>query len=504
MKNRLLKGTIILTAAGLITRLIGFGYRIFLSGTLGETNLGIYQMIFPIYSLAFTIYAAGIQTAVSQIISHEPKKEHAGIIKGGLFLSFFLALLLSLLLFWNVDVVSTRFLGVYDTAPLLRILCFLFPFCGVSAVINGYFYGINAARMPAIAQIIEQLFRVGFVIAISFFVLSGHASAALAVCGLVAGEVAAHIFNVIQLLKQLSFAEILKSRMKLKNIFFVSLPLSSNKLIIALLGSIESVLIPVMLVKYGMDENSALAVFGILTGVVLPFVMFPGTLTNSLSVLLLPAISHASGKDQLYRVRHTSQITCQYSLLLGVVTSCLFLVYGMDIGGKLFHSDNAGKLLMAAAFFCPFLYVSTTLGSIINGLGKTGTTFLNTIIGLGVRILFLIFVTPRQGIYGYLLGMLLSQITICILDAAYLIRHIRMTFSLMKYLVWPYIYCLGVLFLCKASGLRLSQITGIPSFSYVFFLPASVFILLYMIRFRLIRWRDFFPSGKRLRGKHIQ
>lgn len=497
MKNRLLKGTIILTAAGLITRLIGFGYRIFLSGTLGETSLGVYQLIFPIYSIAFTIYAAGIQTAISQIISHEPEKEHAGIIKGGLFLSFFLAVMLSVLLFWNSDIVSARFLGVADTASLLRILCILFPFCGVSAVINGYFYGVNTAKMPAIAQIVEQLFRVGFVFVISFSFLSGSVSTSLAVCGLVAGEIAAHVFNSIQLLRRISFLTILKSRMKIKTIFFVSLPLSSNKLIIALLGSIESVLIPVMLARYGMDEGSALAVFGILTGVVLPFVMFPGTLTNSLSVLLLPAISHASSREQIQRVRHTSQIACQYSLILGVVTSCLFLVFGMDIGRELFHSENAGKLLMASVFFCPFLYVSTTLGSIINGLGKTGITFLNNVIGLGVRIVFLLIVTPRQGIYGYLLGMLLSQITICILDASYLVRHIRLTFSLMRFLVWPYIFCLGLLYLGKVAGIWLSQTTGFVPFTYVFLLPAGIFILLYFVGFKLISWNDFFPAEKK-------
>ena len=73
MKDQLLKGTMILTIAGFATRVIGFCYRIFLAGELGEVNLGIYQLIFPVYSICFTIYAAGIQTAVSQLISHQPQ-----------------------------------------------------------------------------------------------------------------------------------------------------------------------------------------------------------------------------------------------------------------------------------------------------------------------------------------------------------------------------------------------------------------------------------------------
>ena len=57
MKNKMLKGTIILTVAGVITRVIGFLYRIFLANLLGDTKFGIYQMIFPIYGICFTLYA---------------------------------------------------------------------------------------------------------------------------------------------------------------------------------------------------------------------------------------------------------------------------------------------------------------------------------------------------------------------------------------------------------------------------------------------------------------
>ena len=50
-KNKVIKGTCILTCAGLITKLIGFYYRIFLSKTIGAEGMGLYQMIFPIYGL---------------------------------------------------------------------------------------------------------------------------------------------------------------------------------------------------------------------------------------------------------------------------------------------------------------------------------------------------------------------------------------------------------------------------------------------------------------------
>ena len=51
----IIRGTLILTLAGILTRLIGFYYRIFLSHTFGEEAVGLYQLIFPVYALFFSL-----------------------------------------------------------------------------------------------------------------------------------------------------------------------------------------------------------------------------------------------------------------------------------------------------------------------------------------------------------------------------------------------------------------------------------------------------------------
>ena len=403
LKNQLLKGTLILSVAGIITRIIGFVYRIFLVDILGETSLGIYQLIFPVYSLCFTLYAAGIQTAVSQMISFEDKEKHPGIIKTALLLSLLIATFLSIIVYSQSSFIANIFLGTKETIPLLKVLSLIFPFCGITSVINGYFYGISNAKIPAFTQIIEQLCRVFFVFIVATFIYHKTASPTLAVIGILIGELASNLYNIVKLFSQIPFSAVKKGNLQLRRLLSLALPLCGNKLVIASLASVESVLIPVMLCKFGYSYGDSLAVFGVLTGVVLPFIMFPGTLTNSLSVLLLPTISQAAGKQQNHLVRHTTDTTVRYSLLLGVVASALFLNFGIPMGTVIFNSVNAGKLLTSLSFLCPFLYVSTTLNSVINGLGKTGITFLHTVISLSVRIFFLVVLTPNYSIYGFLL-----------------------------------------------------------------------------------------------------
>ena len=55
MKSSIIRGTFILTVAGLISRLIGFYYRIFLSNAIGSEGMGLYQLVLPIVGLAFAL-----------------------------------------------------------------------------------------------------------------------------------------------------------------------------------------------------------------------------------------------------------------------------------------------------------------------------------------------------------------------------------------------------------------------------------------------------------------
>lgn len=490
MRNQLLKGTIILTVAGVVTRLIGFGYRIFLAGELGEVNLGIYQLVFPVYSICFTIYAAGLQTGVSQLISHQPPKNHGQILKAGILLSLGLSLTLSFFVCSFRNEIAVSFLGTEQTAPLLMILSLIFPICGITSLINGYFYGINQASIPAVTQILEQLFRVGFVFILCHFHLFSIPSLHLAVGGLIAGELASVLYNLSKLRHYISFGKMLTARPQIRHVLGLSLPLSGTKLIVALLGSVESVLIPPILCRYGYSLTDSLALYGVLTGVVLPFILFPGTITNSMSVLLLPAISRASGTNQSRHVRYTSSVTVRYSLLLGVLTCAVFLNFGTEIGQYIFHSPNAGKLLTLLAFLCPFLYVTTTLGSIINGLGKTGITFLITILGLVIRITCLFLLVPHYGIFGYLFGLLSSQITICLLHGIYLMKKEKIHCNLVKYLVWPFVFAASILYLSRISGEWLAELTKIPILSFASMIPGLILIVLYFYCAGLISIRD--------------
>lgn len=454
MKEKILKGTILLTLAGILTRIIGFVYRIFLANTLGETELGIYQLVFPVYGICFTLYASGLQTAVSQLVSNPHYKSSKKVLQTGIFLSLGVSITLSAFIFTFSDFISRNILFTEKTSDLLKILAVIFPFCGVTSMINGYFYGLREAKVPAVTQLVEQLCRVGFVFLL-FISPICEFSSKVAVAGLVAGEISSNIYNLISLKKSKTgeCGAIRETKRTIAEaILKQAIPLSSTKLVISLLSSVESVLIPIMLAHYGLSHDHSLALYGVITGIVIPFILFPGTITNSLSVLLLPEISKADNEHNICKIRYTTKITIKYSLLLGCVATAIFLNVGRQIGTLFFHSENAGKLLTLLAVICPFIYVSTTLASIINGLSKTYITFRNTVCGLLVRIVCLVTMTPHYGIYSYLFGLLLSQIIISILDSVYLIRHGYTEIELFRWLIFPSIVLSLAIYICRIAA----------------------------------------------------
>lgn len=439
--NILLKGTLILTATGLLTRLLGFFYRIFLSHTIGAVNLGIYQLIFPVFGICFTLYGAGIQTTISKLTAEDESQNSKTYLKLGCILSFLIACTLSLMLYLFAAPIAEHFLQEKRCEIPLKILSFVFPFCCISSCINGYYYGKKKTCVPSIAQLLEQLSRIGLVYLLSLMLGKNETyfSCEIAVWGLVAGEFVSFVFNVCSLFFEKKEDKKPTKRQKriLRKILGYSIPLTGTRLLINLLASAESILIPLLLRKNGVSQTDALATLGILNGMAIPFLMFPSTIPNSMAVILLPSVSEAYANKKTEYLGKLCQKSIGFCLKMGILTTSGFLLFGYSLGLCFFHNETAGSYLTILAWLCPFLYLATTLSSILNGLGKTSLTFRTSFLCSAVRILCLFLLIPKKGIYGYFIGLLVSQLLSVLINYLSLKRFVKFSLFLSKDIIIP-------------------------------------------------------------------
>lgn len=436
-KRAFLTGTLLLTGTGFLCRILGFFYRIFMSRTIGAEGLGIYNMVHPVFGICFAMCAGSIQTALSQYVAANQKKGRA-VFRTGLLVSLSLSLLLALSICKASSFIARYLLLEPRCEPYLLIMALSVPFAALHACINGYYYGMQKSHVPAFSQVAEQIIRMGAVFCIVQVMQQNgqEITVSLAVYGHLIGEMASAAFTLFCLVvfpPAKSLGRKVKDAGKSENyilpLLALALPLMGNRLVLNLLASAEAIWIPNRLTRYGLSSGEAFSVYGVLTGMAMPFILFPSAITNSMAVLLLPSVAQAQAEGNGKQISSAISMALRYSLYMGILCTGIFFLYGRELGSSVFQSPAAGSYIRVLGWLCPFMYLATTLGSILNGLGKTSQTFLQNVCALCLRLVFVLFGIPVLGMKAYLWGILASEIFLAFWHLATLHQYAPFTWD---------------------------------------------------------------------------
>ena len=422
-KHSIIKGTLILTIAGILSRLLGFYNRIFLTNLFGARELGVYQMIFPVYMVIFSFCCQGIQTALTRQVARpdfDSIHSRTCLLRCATLISTGLSILCSLFVYCGADWISLQLLHSMECASCLRILSAAFPFVSVKGCLTGYYIGIQKSGATAWSQLLEQIAKIGSVYLLASILFQVEPKAYFGVYGIVAGEIISCLWMIGCYFREHRHQKLTTGTCRSwssdsgihyqKELLKDALPLTTNRLSLTALQGLEAILIPHMLNIYYQDGDASLILFGTLTGMVLPCIMFPTTLTSSLATMLLPAISSEYNQEHLNSIRNIIKKSTWFCIMIGIASSSFLLLLGKWIGKLLFSSSTAGELLFQFALLCPFIYLSSCLASIINGLGKAAVNLLYSILGIGIRIGFILWLVPNIGLTGYMWGMMVSYL----------------------------------------------------------------------------------------------
>lgn len=431
-----IRGTLILTFAGLLSRIIGFFYRIFLSHTIGAEGLGIYHLIFPLQSLCMALTTAGIQTAISRFVAaRSALKDTSGaneMFFGGCGLSLLLSSAAAMFLHKNAGFISQVLLAEPRCESLLQLMSWSLPLSTLHSCISGYYYARKETEVPAGMQLLEQTVRVGSSwLACQILLEEGRAvTPVIAVVGMVASEAAASLVSLLLLSQRFRTQGYrLKSLWvpfaHLGQLLTMAAPLTANRVLLTLLTSLETILIPGRLRMFGLESAEALSIYGVLTGMALPLIFFPSTITNSVSVMLLPSVARLQALKQYAQIQKNTQKIIRCCLLMGIGCTMGFFTFRNFFGEILFHNTMVSSFLRSLAFICPFLYLNSTITSTLHGLGKTSICFLHNVISVSIRLGFVVFAIPVFGIKGYLWGILLGELVLALLGCTALFRYLQ-------------------------------------------------------------------------------
>lgn len=423
-----IKGTFILTAAGAATKILGFVFRILLSRNIGAEGMGIYQLVMPVSAVCFAIGISGLEVSVSRFTAYycfrQKKTQARSVAVLCTFMSLFLCLICAVSVYFLADTLAAHVFHNQSCALLIRVVAASVPFACIHCMVCSYYIGQERTGIPALSQLFEQFIRIGTVyIMIKIYRQSGEpCSAVIGAAGLIAGEIGAALFclSVIMLhtggrktgISGKSLA--LSFRAHAKEISGTAIPVSLNRLSLHGLQSVEAALIPLMLQTYGLSLKEALSVYGIITGMAMPIILFPCTLSNSVAQMLLPSMSKL--QDSPEKLRRGSVGAIVFSVAFGFVCIIAFITVGAPLGAHLFGEKSVASYVKILAWLCPFIFISSTFKSILHALGKTALVFANNMLSETINLACVVFLIPRFGIYAYLTGMLVSQLVNALLS----------------------------------------------------------------------------------------
>ncbi|MDO5145412.1 MAG: polysaccharide biosynthesis protein [Eubacteriales bacterium] len=497
-KKMIFTGTLILTFSGFLSRILGFYNRIFLSKLIGAGELGIYQLIMPVYMLCFTLVCHGFETGISNLTSkyrgQGDKKSIHRLIRFACLLSLSLSFVLLLFLISGAGMLSRHLFHETSAASTLKIAALALPFVAIKSCLHGYYVGQNRSAVPAASQLVEQTARVGSIYLLSVTIYLYTADARIAAWGMVIGEMVSAIYTLLayfytvhrETKRKLPLPSPTPSSAVLpsmiREFFHFSIPLTINHFSLTIISSLENMLIPLMLLRRLGSRTLALETYGTLTGMALPFLFFPATIVNSLSVMLLPAISASYKQKKMAQIQSTISKSLHYCIVIGIFSCFAFFLFGKSLGSLVFSNEQAGEYVHLFALLCPFLYVSQTISSILNGFGCTRQTLFHNLLGMGIRILFILTAIPSLGIKGYLYGLLAGYSLQILLDISGVFRITFFPFFPEKTLLIPAAFA----FSCGWASRQLCQILLNQSFSPLFalFFSGSCYVL----SFFLLQW----------------
>lgn len=439
-KNTIIRGTFLLTAAGIIAKIIGFYYRIFLNNQIGAAGLGLYQLIFPVFVMGLAFCCVGLQTSLSRMIAaNEDNYSYCvKILYTAVFYSTFLAAVVMIICYFNSEYIAINFLKNEYCSPLVKILSFAFIPAAIHSCISGYYYGKKKTFLPAVSQLVEQISRVVIVYLLFKLPIDKIESV---VWGLVIGEGFGAILSITYFFFEKDKKRLVKQNKNItKELFSQAIPLTFNRIGTNLLQSVESVIFPLLLCQYGYSNEEALAFLGILTGMALPLIMFPSALTNSLSVLLLSDVANSKSKQNKAQIRKTVEYTIECTMLLGIFCLGFFFINGDKIGLLIFNSKTAGYYIRIMAFLSPFVYISSVLGSIVHGLGKTFIYFIFNLVTMLIKLVLMWCFMPVYGVKVYVDILLITMLSMCIFLMFILRSEVKYKIHLYEWIVKPVIY----------------------------------------------------------------
>jgi stage V sporulation protein B len=413
-KQGFVKGAVILAAAGVICRLLGVVFRIPLSNIVGNYGIGLYQLVFPLYSLLLIISSAGVPVALSKIVARE--RDNPAECKKILFNAVISLGVIGIIVSALFAVFARQIAALQGESDIWVLYTAIAPsvfFVWFISAFRGYFQGLSNMVPTAVSQIVEQIFKVG--VGLTLAVLLVKKSVLWAVFGAVLAVSVSEFVAVILLFiiylrvrKPKPAAKTKKARLDfgvIKRIFVTSAPITLMSIVFPLVLMFDSFFIVPALQHSGIKNATEL--YGVSSGAVHTLINLPTVVGMAIAAALVPMVARYFKQGQTAEMKSKAKSAVWTVFAFAVFCALVYFIFAplilkilyagafrgrpeeFDIGVRLLRIESAAIILIC---------LTQVITSILQGVDKSRWPLLGLLAGGAGKILFEIFLIKKIGI----------------------------------------------------------------------------------------------------------
>jgi len=421
--NDTAKSFSIVTGFSILTRLLSFVFKIWISRALGAEVVGLYQIAQSVLLLLFTL-TSGAPTVLSRKIAEASTKDDIkrqnSLVTASLIIGFIISAVL-LALFFGLNSKLGFLFSDERCVPIFLIMLPTLLTSTIYASLRSWFWGrkrfLAFSSTELLDEIVKILLSVVFAGGLVTFI-SGAQGIALA---MTLSDAICVI--VLALLYFLSGGRLAKPG-GFKELISRTVPLSATRIITSLAASLTAIIIPRMLVSGGMSVSEATAEYGRVAGMALPLIMAPVMFVSSLSVVLIPDVAELRAKSEMDAVKQKLSVSMTFAILIAAVFFVIYLPLGKHVGLLLFKDEHAGALVSNCSVMLFPIAVAQATTPMLNSLGKERTTFINSLLGSLAMLPCIFFLPKLVGVYSMAIGSAVCFTLISILNVAALRKQV--------------------------------------------------------------------------------
>lgn len=410
------RSAVALAAIGIIAKLIGALYRVPLTNIVGAEGMGLYQMVFPVYTVLLAFCGGGITSAVSRVVAKYTALGNDGAATRTLKVAILPLLVVSVISAGGVAILRNVISGIQgntDAGIAYLALCPSLLFAGGINILRGYFQG-KAQMLPSgISQLIEQVIKLVLGLYLSRIMLPYGVKYAVAgaLIGVTLSELAALMYLAVRFWiasrkrvryvevralateasSELAPPQVVTDKTLLKELFSFALSVTLGALVLPITQMIDSVLVINLLMHGGASRGSATALFGLSVGPVGTLINMPTVVALSVAVAFLPTVTAAveRGGDASRITRNAGK----WIMLFVIPVTVVFMVFPNVVCSALYRKGltedqliEAARLLRVQAISVFYIGVLQLATTVLQGHNKAHKPVINLVIGACVKV----------------------------------------------------------------------------------------------------------------------